>query len=155
MSCAPRLASNTACASDELEHNVRSEVGAVDLQHVLLQHKVLPPEREQIGLGKSAGTRAPRSAHLNGAAGRAVVVETLDTAVDAEGSGVEEAMLEQLLETRAARRLAASSARASAALRRVPVDRQLAGLLLLLRLHGGRRQACSKSDLCSLRQPRL
>ena len=36
--------------------------------------------------------------YLDGAAGRAVIVKALHTTVDAEGGGVEEAVLQELLE---------------------------------------------------------
>lgn len=86
-----------------LEDNVGREVRAVNLEHVLLQHEVLTPESEEIGLRNI--NQVPRcSTNLNGATGRAVVIETLHTTVDAEGGAVEEAMLQELLKAGAAKR---------------------------------------------------
>ena len=60
-----------------LENNFGSDAGAIDFEHVLFQDEVLAPEREHVG--------------LDGAAGRAVVEEAGDAAVDLEGGDVEEA----------------------------------------------------------------
>jgi hypothetical protein len=62
-----------------LEDLVGGQHGAVDLEHVLLEHEVLAPDIDNVV--------------CEGAAGRAIVVETRDTAVDVEGGRVEKAAL--------------------------------------------------------------
>ena len=54
-----------------MQHRVRHEVGALDLEHALLEHKVAAPEGEQIGLERAAGGSK--------------VVEAFGAAVDLEG----------------------------------------------------------------------
>lgn len=67
-----------------LEHRLRGQVGAVDVQHVLLQDEVPPPLVQDVRLQRAAR--------------RAQVVQTRDTAVDLKGGHVEHAPLHQLLE---------------------------------------------------------
>lgn len=63
-------------ASHVRKHIVRGHGGAVDLQHVLLQHKVLAPFVDEIG--------------HNGAAGRTIVIETSHTLEEKDVCGEKE-----------------------------------------------------------------
>jgi len=63
-----------------LENLVRGQDSAVDLEHILLKNEVLPPQVDDVG--------------LQGAAGRAIVVEARNAAVDLEGGGIEETAAE-------------------------------------------------------------
>lgn len=63
-----------------LEHLVGGQHGGVDLEHVVLEHKVVSPRVDNSG--------------LEGASGRAVVVQTGNSVVDLKGGGVEESTLE-------------------------------------------------------------
>lgn len=65
-----------------LEHDLGRHRGALDLEHVLLEHKVLAPRLREVLLDRAAG--------------RAVVVEAGDGAVDLERGDVEHAALEQV-----------------------------------------------------------
>ena len=88
---------HTRSCGNALEHDVRGKISAVYFEHVLLEHKVLAPECKEIGLRIDYACSKRDMRYLNGATGRAVVVETLDTTIDAEGCGVEEAMLQEFL----------------------------------------------------------
>ena len=64
-----------------LEHHLRSHGRALHLEHGLVEDEVLAPERLEVG--------------LDGASGRAVVVEARDAAVDLERGDVEQPLLER------------------------------------------------------------
>ena len=64
------------------EDRLRGHRGALHLEHALVEDEVLAPEGLEVG--------------LDGAAGRAVVVETGDTTVNLEGGDVEQAGLERV-----------------------------------------------------------
>lgn len=64
------------------ENDFGSDAGAIHLEHVLFKNEVLPPEREDV--------------RFHGAAGRTVVEEAGDAAVDLERRNVEQAPLQRV-----------------------------------------------------------